>query len=183
MESITNYTEIKNLLQQGIECWEKAGEMLIKNLDAGASLNTVSEATGIALNILEQLERIGRKQVIPRLLISDYPAARAMEKLPYSEQERLQRDTVPLIVSADGKIDVLMVKPDDMTPNQVKQAFCKGHIRTAAEQRAWLADQQQRVIPAKTTASLYTVGKGEVVIHAPCTLTRGQLARILADIS
>jgi len=106
-----------------------------------------------------------------------------MEKLPYSEQERLQRDAVPLIVSADGKIDVLMVKPDDMTPNQVKQAFCKGHIRTAAEQRAWLADQQQRVIPAKTTASLYTVGKGEVVIHAPCTLTRGQLARILADIS
>lgn len=181
----TKLNEIANLLKEGIACWERAGAILVEQLDAGTTIKEAEEATGIPANVLCQLERIGRKQIVPRLLISDYPAARAMEKLPYSEQSRLQSETVEIIVTDAGKYDILNVLPSEMTPHQVRQAFASGHVRTLSEQKAWVADQRGKSV-VKTAASDYKVSKNEVTFFvggSQVTYSRQQLARILAELS
>lgn len=171
------HEQIATLIRQGIECWTKAGEVLCEILDSGESLSSISESAEIPYNVLCQLERIGRKQVIPQLLLSEYPAARAIERLPYSEQVRLQADPVEIMVSGG---DVLKVKPSEMTSHQVKQAFAKDHCRTLSEQKAWLVDQTPTVTVSKEIAS-YRIRGNKVFFPAPCEMTRSTLARILAE--
>jgi hypothetical protein len=171
------HEQIANLIRQGIECWTQAGEVLCEILDAGESLSSISEAAEIPYNVLCQLERIGRKQVIPQLLLSEFPAARAIERLPYSEQVRLQADPVEIVVSGG---DVLKVKPSEMTRHQVKQAFASDHCRTLSEQKAWLVDQTPAPVASKEIAS-YRIRGNKVFFPAPCEMTRSTLARIIAE--
>jgi len=135
----SKYSEIQELLISGIDCWKKAGDLLCAFLDKGESIVVISEETGMPRNVLVQLERIGRKQIMPFLLISDFPAARALEKLPYSEQKRLTEESVPVLLQTAEGPDILNVKVEAMTHEQVRQVFGDGQVRSIAEQKARIA--------------------------------------------
>ena len=175
---LSNISEICELLTQGLDCWIKAGKILCDHLDEGSSIGKISEQTSLPKQVLEQLERVGRKQVLPQLLIADFPAAKLMERLPYSEQLRLQGEAIPCWISTN---EIKNIKANDMTPRQSRQAFAAGHIRTIEEQKIWILEQR-KIAPLVQVDAHYTVLKEKVVFHSACEMSRSVLLRILGEL-
>lgn len=175
--------QLQQAIFTGIESWRHAGELLVSILEEdGLSLAMISERSDLPLDVLSQLEKIGRKQLVPQLLLAEYPAARRLERLPMSEQERLMHDSVEVLVLRDGKADTLHVTVRDLTGSQVKQVFASNHIRTLAEQRQWLESQRQGHEPVKVDLPYVITRKGSVIFHANCEITAKELLRIATQL-
>lgn len=156
--------ELKNLVTQGIESLKRAGAKLVQMLTNGERLPDIAEQSGIPADVLAQLERIGRNQLNPALLLADYPAVVAIQRLSVSEQDRLLSVPVEVMVIKDGKADTLMVAAKNMTREQVTQVFAKGHVRELPEQRAWLESRAIKTPEAKVIDAPYTVTRRRTVI-------------------
>lgn len=91
-----------------------------------------------------QFEAIGRHQIDPRLLLGDGgPHRERIKRLPYTTQRSLlEGEPVELLID-EG--DVLRADVRSLTQGQAAQVFAGDHVRTAAEQKAWLLDQERRM--------------------------------------
>lgn len=135
--------------------------------------------------IVSRFEQLGRKQIVPNLLVADYPAARHMVRLSYSEQKRILHESVELMVLDNGNPTTLRVSPENLTPQQCRQVFERGHVRSIGAQRAWL--QERRVEDEiqgtlKQGQDTYKIRGKRVVILRPCEFTSRQLANMIAEI-
>lgn len=179
--------EFVALITQGIECWNKAGELVVQLLDNhGLTIAEIAESSEfLTEDIVTRFEQLGRKQLIPNLLVADYPAARHLVRLPYSEQKRAVEASVELLV-LDGKEHTLLkVAVENLTPAQCRQVFDGDQIRSTGAQRAWLEDKRstQEIREVLDTPSpIYQVRGKRVIIRRPCELTAGQLAQIISEI-
>jgi len=92
-----------------------------------------------------------------------------------------------VVRKSDGEMDVRLVKLTDMTKDQRQQAIDKDRLRTEGQQRSLLDEQSARAaiidIKAKAVASAYSIKGGVVTFAQGTTLTRKQLASILAQLS
>jgi hypothetical protein len=182
--------ELGKLIEDGINSWTKAGEIVVHLVDdQGLSLEDIVQQSGSELlnvNLLSQFERIGRKQVMPRLLASSYPAAAHLQRLPLSEQKRLMDGSVELVVNHDGKFDLLQVNVRHLTKHQCKQVFDSQDVRSAGAQRAWLEEQSQSKENSAIRSGqnlLWTVKNGKVIFRTACEVTRHELAVILTQLA
>jgi hypothetical protein len=177
--------QIKDLFHQGVQAWVKAGEIIVEVIDdEGLSLEEINHHLEMPLDVLATLEKIGRKQVNPQLLLSDYPAARHLERLPMSEQERLMLEPVDVLLQTGGTTDMIKVQVQHMTREQVKQVFARNYIRPIHEQRAWI-EGQRKVVPSITQQDMpYEVNQRRhtVLFRAGCEVTRAELARLVAQL-
>lgn len=190
MNDIQNKKEqLSDLISEGIKKWVQAGELLVQMIDLdGVSVPELADEIGLNANILYRFEQLGRKQVMPYLLLADFPASSRIIKLPYSEQKRLEKGSVTLLIEKDEGLDQLNVPAKNLTPEQCKQVFSGGKIRDAGEQRAWLIGETKK---AKLKILTDQVGshsqpydltkKGSVIFTRPCELTRKEVLRLLED--
>lgn len=95
-----------------------------------------------------QFESIGRGVVDVRLLLGDGgPHRSRIKALPFALQERiLEGEKFDLLVD-DG--EVLKVDMRSVTSDQASQLFAGAHLRTPAEQKAWMVDQERKARLAK----------------------------------
>ncbi len=164
-DQLTNSCEeLKSLFLQGIESLKKAGDKLVEMLEAGADLPSIADNTGLPADVLAQLERIGRNQLNPSLLLANYPAAVALQRLSVSEQNRLLSEPVEVLLLKGGDTHTLRVEAKNMTREQVTQVFAKGHVRALPEQRAWLASRTAVASEVKVSPPPYTVTRKKTVI-------------------
>jgi hypothetical protein len=136
-------------------------------------------------DILTRFEQLGRKQLIPRLLVADYPAARHLVRLPYSEQKRAVEKSIDLLLFDGKDTSVLKVSVENLTPAQCRQVFDGDEVRSTGAQRAWLEDKratQEIRDVLSSPGALYQVRGKRVVFKRPCELSAGQLAQIIAEI-
>ena len=182
--------ELGKLIEDGINSWTKAGEIVVQLVDEqGMSLEDIVQQANSELlnvNLLSQFERIGRKQVMPRLLASNYPAAVHLQRLPLSEQKRLMDGSVELVVNHGGKFDLLQVNVRHLTKHQCKQVFDSQDVRSAGAQRAWLEEQAQSKESSIVRSGqhlLWTVKNGKVIFRTACEVTRHELAVILTQLA
>jgi hypothetical protein len=190
-EIVTNrIQELAQMIQDGIECWIKAGQIVVNLLDEqGMTLEEIAEAAAsdvLNADVLAQFERIGRNQVLPRLLVSDFPAAKYLQCLPMSEQKRLMDGAVELMVMHGGKPDVLQVNVRHLTRQQCKQAFDQNGVRSAGAQRAWLEERarDKESSAIRTGQHLpWSVKHGKVIFREACEMTRHELAVILTQLA
>lgn len=180
-------TEFVALITQGIECWNKAGEIVVQLLDEhGMTISDIAETSEfLTEDIVTRFEQLGRKQLIPRLLVADYPAARHLVRLPYSEQKRAIETSVDMLVCEGKETSVLKVSVENLTPAQCRQVFDGDQIRSIGAQRAWLEDKRgaQEIKEAlEQPTSIYQVRGKRIIIRRPCELTSGQLAQMIAEI-
>jgi hypothetical protein len=68
-----------------------------------------------------------------------------------------------MIIETDDGVDVLLVKVKDMSRDQADQCFAPDHVRTEAEQRAWLIDRRANAAKNVTPDSFSWRIKGGVV--------------------
>jgi hypothetical protein len=180
-------SEIVSLITRGIECWSKAGEIVVKLIDD--HLMTIPEIAGnsefLTEDIVARFEQLGRKQILPQLLVADYPAAKHVIKLPYSEQSRAVDAGVELLVMGDEGHSTLKVAIGNLTPLQCKQVFAKDAIRSLPAQRAYIESQKtdneikNRVF---NNEAIWKVTGRKVVFFKPCQMTARELAQIIAEI-
>jgi len=180
-------TEFVALVTQGIECWNKAGEIVVRLLDEhNMTIADIAETSELLTeDIVTRFEQLGRKQLIPCLLVADYPAARHLVRLPYSEQKRAVETSVDLLVCEGKDTSVLKVSVENLTHTQCRQVFDGDQVRSIGAQRAWLEDrratQEIRDVLSSPEA-LYQVRGRKVVFKRPCELSAGQLAQIISEI-
>ena len=111
---------------------------------------------------------------------------RKLRSLPLSLQARYIDEPIPLIVDTARGTDVLLVKAKDMTPDQAKQAFAPGRIRTEGEQKAWLVEFNSRAFAAKPvngTQPAWRIKGGRVEFMQGATLSAGELATIITQLT
>jgi hypothetical protein len=180
-------TEFIALITQGIECWNKAGEIIVQLLDEHEmTISEIAETSEfLTEDILTRFEQLGRKQLIPRLLVADYPAARHLVRLPYSEQKRAVETSIDLLLFDGKETSVLKVSVENLTPAQCRQVFDGDQVRSTGAQRAWLEDKratQEIRDVLSSPGALYQVRGKRVVFKRPCEMSAGQLAQIIAEI-
>jgi hypothetical protein len=188
MNTITKTEEqliqFQTLVQEGMSAWVQAGEILVTIIDSGAmALDQIAESIPeINRRTLATFERIGRKQIVPSLLIASYPAARAAARLPYSEQRRTQSEKIE-VATLDGS-DV-MVAIEDMTQSQTRQVFNDSSIRSLAGQRAWIESQRTRRDSERVieTPMPYTVRGRSVTFVKGAKLDAREVAALLAALT
>lgn len=175
--------EFVELVEAGKTAWERAGELLVRALDRDplAYTNLLEKHPDLTEEVLSVFERIGRKQTYYRCWMSDRPGVKALRRCPYSEQVRYSTNGIPLLLlDAKSPTDHLLMQPQSMTPAQARQAIARDHVRNLAEQRAYLESSKIRPKTLDVPRG-YTIQRGRVVFHAPCTVTLPELARLLAE--
>lgn len=180
---------LAGVIQTGLDAWVKAGEVVVDLLDKhGMSLDEIAAAAQsemITPHLLGQFERVGRRQVLPKLLVATYAAAAPLQKLPFSEQVRLVAEKVDLVTMRDGKQDVLRVAVSDLTKQQCAQVFDKNGLRSLGAQRAWLEAQvteAEFTEIKKKAETAWMIKGGKLLVRSGCELSRHELAVILAQL-
>lgn len=174
-------TSLVDLIRQGIDAWLAAGTIVMNRVDSGETLEEIAAECAcdfVTVGVLSQFERIGRKQILPRILVSDFPAVKQLSIMPIAEQERLLDGYVDLVVKTASGVDTLRVRVRDLSRRQVRQVFSNGTIRDKGAQRAWLEDHL-KVPQAKPSWSIR--GK-TVVFYSPCTLSRQDILAIASQL-
>lgn len=180
-------SEFVALITQGIECWNKAGEIVVQLLDEqGLTISDIAQTSEfLTEDIVTRFEQLGRKQLIPRLLVADYPAAKHLVRLPYSEQKRAVETSLDLLVCEGKETNILKVAVENLTTSQCRQVFDGDQIRSMGAQRAWIEDKRSLEDTRKTLEqpeSLYKLRGKKIVIRRACELTAGQLAAMISEI-
>jgi len=182
VKNTSKLNELKSIISQGISAFQKAGNLMLELLEEN-SLLELHEATDIPMDVLAQLERIGRRQLNPALLLSSYPAALAIQRMPVSDQDKLLREPVEVLMRNAGKWDTMLMHARNLTPSQVRQVFAKNYLRPIAEQRSYLESLIEVVNPVRIDLP-YEINsrRHTVLFRAGCEVTRAELARLVAQL-
>lgn len=181
--------EFTGLIKEGIEAWQKAGLIVVDLIDGqGESCSSLAEKSGLGPGIIGRFEQLGRKQLMPYLLMVDWKAAKYLVRLPYSEQKRLEHGSVELLIENESGVDTIQVPVRNLEPEQCKQVFCREGVRDLAAQRSYLVERRssERLKAVRevvgSQSEPYQIGrKNTVIISRPCELSRRELLRILED--
>jgi len=184
-QSIQTFTQ---LVAEGAECWKKAGEVLVELVDGGLSLHEVSEQCGANITVatLTRFEQIGRGLLLHDLLICEYPAAKYMARLPFSEQRRIHDGGVDVIIENNGTTETLKVSADNLTSAQCRQVFDGEIARSASGQKAYITSKSQEariMAPIEHVTNPYTVRGRKCIFNRGCELSAAQIARILVEMA
>ena len=174
------------LFQTGVNAWIQAGEILVAMVEDDPHVYDyiIQKCPTLNAGILGRFEQMGRKNLHPQLLLSASPGFDKLRKLPMSMQERYIKEPIPIIVHTDGGTDVLLVEAKNMTKEQANQVFAPGRVRTEGEQKAWLMQQRSMAAkPAGTNIPAWTVKSGKVTFNQGATLSAGELATIITQLT
>ena len=186
MQAVTTSSKIEafvSLVTKGIECWQKAGEIVVEMIDGGATVEEIASSSEyLTGDVVRRFEQLGRKQIVPRLLVSSFPASKNLFKLSYSEQKNAFESGVPILIEGG---EVLNVAVENLTPLQCRQAFDKDRVRGIAGQRAYIESvktEESLNAIISDSDSLYTIRGRNVIFSKPYRISAKQLAQILASI-
>lgn len=134
-------TQFLELFRQGKEVWLKAGEILVAMIDANPDIieHLLSLDENLKSDTLEALERIGRKRLLPELLLDDSMGAKRLARLPYQVQLDVYRNGLDVVTKRAG---VFVVDHKPINKLTFQQAFTAigpdGLISVAKQQEKML---------------------------------------------
>lgn len=189
MKQLTNSQKqaaqnVAQLITKGLEAWFEAGQIVAEEVDKDEAFIEVvcDSCPAITPQILWRFYAIGKKQIVPELLLSDSPGCRRLIKLPYDLQKKYLEQPIPVLVRGDRGFDVLNISVRDLTPDQAKQAIDSDCIRSQSAQRAFIESENMKA--AAPEAALDTpwkiIGK-KLVVKKDVTLSARELAKILSE--
>ena len=147
-----------------MDALEEAGLILVEMIDRDAEVKRriMDAYPEISGDMLDVFERIGRRQLYYRLCLLDGPGVKALMRCPFSDQVRYFKEPLALLL-AQGKNpdDSLNVQVQFMSPKQARQVFGRNHVRSLAEQRAWIESQKPRLNSAVIDQA-YTIKRGGI---------------------
>lgn len=175
----------RQLVQQGIDAWTQAGEIVARAIDADSEWpeKVLAQCPQFTAEIIFRFEQIGRKAMLPQLLVNDCPGYRRLRQLPYDLQTKLVTHGVEVLAMNGSEWDSITIEPINLTDDQSKQVFAKNRIRSLAEQRAFIESAKVRgYIPSSKSTEAYRIRNGRLMVTRPVEFTRKELARILSEL-
>jgi hypothetical protein len=128
---------------------------------------------------IRRLSFVGIKES-PKLYFTSSSGSAALRRLPMAIQEKHAIEPIELLLSNGA---TLLVDIHALTSDQSAQVFASDHVRTLAEQRAWLEDKATKSsVKIARVNEPFRIVKNELVIMEPCKFTRKELLKILSDI-
>lgn len=178
-------TRIKTLIEQGVDAWRQAGQLIAQDLDEAEDFESAKDDLCSSLNIGEDIVMrfyaIGKRMTYAPLLIADGPGVIALLKCPYELQERYATEPLDVLVRKGDDWTTLKITARNLTPDQAKQVFKNGEIRSIAAQRAFIEGRATlRYNPNVTQEAPYVIRNHRLVIRNGPTFTASELLRILA---
>jgi hypothetical protein len=175
--------EFVKLVMAGVESWVKAGEIVARNLDVDPGwLDAVCKrCPEITEETVLAFDRVGRRKLHPRLLMSNKPGAVRLRAMPMELQEKYLASPVPLLVKSGKAVETLEVSVWNLTPDQCRQVFDKDGIRSEGAQRAWLESREARKLPPIQVNEPYRIAGSTLVVLEPCKLSCKQLLSLAAQ--
>ncbi len=174
--------QFASLVQAGIEAWYQAGQIVAQAVDEDDDFieKLCARHPEFTPDFVRRFEQIGRKLIHPRLLISDAPGCRRLARLGYPIQERALQKGVEVLVRSGNGWDTINVDVVNLTKEQAQQVFAHDHVRSAAEQRAYIESQQTfRMAPRIAPEESFMIVRGTLVVNKSCSFTKTDLTRIL----
>lgn len=172
---------INVLMVRGMEAWKSAGRIVADLVDRDADVidRIVQLSPMLTKGILRSLERIGRDELVPELLLKNGLAYAKLRELPVQTQRRLLREPIPLLIETKTGVDTLNVTLDALSPQQVRQVFSHDGVRTPAEQRAWMVRNVRPMDYPEAERLPYEIHAKTVTFVRPCKLSKSDIAAIL----
>lgn len=132
--------EFVHLVNTGIESWVKAGELLVKMVeaDAGVRSRILKACPSISMQTLMAFERMGRRQVYPYLLLETCVASKKLLELPVELQEKYIKEPVEVLCDWRNGPVVRRINLRSLTRAEAERVFCQTGVRPIEEQRKML---------------------------------------------
>ena len=182
-KSVNQFAE---LIRKGWECWVKAGEIYVEAIEADPEFaeRVLAAVPELTPSILRKFEMLGRQQLHPRLLLMDGPGVKKLRAMPYSTQAKHLADPIEMLVIRGEETDTLMVDVKELSTEAARQVFASDHVRSLPEQRSYIeASRALSVGEPKDYETPWEVKRGKVYFNRTCTLTRQEMAAILASMA
>jgi hypothetical protein len=141
-----NIPAFVKLVQQGVDAWVAAGELLVVMLKEDSNIfdKVIAEAGWIDRGMLWNFYKIGTKQIYPKaLLTARAPVSEMLVSMPYALQKQVCDNPVPVVVGVKEQRPVVQNKAaGDLSTREARQVFDGHRMRDAQEQAVWLGTQQ-----------------------------------------
>lgn len=130
-------SQFSTLVEAGIAAWAEAGKILVSLVDSSedAYAEILASVPWMTLEVLKGFERIGRREVLPQLIVDHSAGARHLAKLPYRDQEKLINAEFE-VLALGGSERAVKLRLQSLTPKQVSILFDGHRVRTIEEQKA-----------------------------------------------
>lgn len=147
-------------------------------------LTTLDPSCEIDLPILPYLRKVADGSVAPEL-VARVMGGRLLAKasaLPLADQRKVASDDPVKVMQSDG--DHRMIKPSQLSDQQVLQIFSGIRMRNEAEQITWLKerDERRRIKAAAKPAAEITYTKHSAIVGG-VELSTAMLAQMLAKLT
>jgi hypothetical protein len=176
--------EFVEMFEQGKQCWVKAGKTLAEAVDKIPGFLEMMEehCPQFPPRFIKRMLDLGRGALHEELLLANTKGEQALARLSYSWQEKYVKQPVEVLLKKEKDWDNMLIPVADLTPDQVHQVFDGAGIRTLAQQRVYLENAWARkTAPPNQTNLPYRIVGGKLVVMAPVTLNRKELAKLLSD--
>lgn len=172
--------QFKSLINDGIESWIKAGEILVELVDSDQGIYDaiVARNPQFTYETLSTFEAIGRKEIYPYLLLDGSHGAKKLMEMPYSRQVELYDTTVEVVVDNGGKLVVEKIKVQDLKKAQCDLVFGHKSLRKADQQIEFLKEKRQ---VRSYSFMPYEIKGGKIYFRSDSVLTREELEKIIAS--
>lgn len=134
------------LIQAGLNSWRTAGELLVTMIDSDplARKKIMKQCPSISMDILIAFERIGRKQVFPKLLLDPSPGSKRLLTLPYELQEKYCTEKVQVLLQwRPGNPNYIEKHVQSLTSSEVEQVFGADGARTLEQQHDFIISKHR----------------------------------------
>ncbi len=123
-------------VEQGVEAWKKAGEILVVMIDADDSARgkILNKYPWMNVDILASFERIGNGQLYAPLLLDSSPGARRLSQLPYDQQAKLYGSNVEVATVRGGEVITSVRKLTLLNESEARLVLSDTGLRPIHEQ-------------------------------------------------
>lgn len=185
------FKELAKVYQATQENLLRLGQIVVELVEAKNSFEFIENKSGIPYNVLINLERVGRKQLLPSLVMAPWAAANQARGLPYTQQLEYveNKKTIDVVVETPQGYDTRQIELQNLQGSEIKQVFAKGTlgstIRTVPQQRSWLDGEKQKAKKEKEKEAAPADGwiiKDGKMHHKGTVFTRRMLLNILSQL-
>ena len=136
----TRITKFCALVNAGMEAWVQAGALLCEMVrdDPLVVTRILRDNPHLTREVLDAFQRIGRKEVLPILMVDGSPGARRLAGLPYEDQARIYAGTVRVVRRTRAGVVERSCRVPDLTAGEAALVFDLDRVRSVKEQRAML---------------------------------------------